>query len=289
MPPRSLDSILSDEPSVHALPEAQESAPEPESDAVEAKDSGETPEPAEASAAPTETVDADDDEAGPDPDDLRADGLRKALRAVREEKRAERKRARELQSRLDHLAGQLAAMQRQPQPQVAPPAPQQKPPDDDEAFYAQGPAYVRRLLEEKVSSFEQQRVMERIEDSEAELLERHEDAAEHIAMFRQMAAQNPMLALEFRAVAEKKHPRYRNPAKFAYEYAKARKQAEEIGDPVTYREKLKAELQAELSGQVTSPKVPAKAPPKTIAGARGNGVSATQAWRGPRSLDEIIG
>lgn len=290
---RSLDSILSDEPSVHTLPEAAESdSPAPESaPAEEAKASEPDPQP--------ETGREDDEDEGDEsrayePKELRVDGLRKALdserKRAKEEARQRKEEARqrqELQRQLDHLNGQLTALRRPQQP-----AQQQQPKTEDEyeKFLAEGPKWTRGLVDQQVSQVREQLTRRQIEILQADFEDRHEDARDLLGKFSGLAQNDPSLAARFTAIVDGRDPAYRNPVRFAYDYAKAYAQAAELADPVAYREKVKAEVLAELSksGPSSSPQPPAKAPPKTLAGARGTGAGVTQEWRGPRSMAEIL-
>ena len=277
----TLDEILGS-PSVHDLPDGPEDAPdetEPEASETQAA--------SEDSQGPETGADGDDDEI-PDfePSELKRIGLEKALKAERGLRRIDRKRAGELQRQIDQLTGQMSALR--PQTQAQAPA-TQKPDDEYDRFLGEGPVFTRSVAKEEVSALRREMSLERIADSQADYLEKHEDAAERFAKFKELAASNPALQAQFRAVADRKHPHYRNPAKFAYEYVKAYEAATEIGDPVAYREKLRAELLAESESE--SAEKPSKAPvrsPKTIASARGSGARHSAAWAGPTSLDDVL-
>lgn len=288
---RSMDSILADEPTVHDMPESEDSASTFVDNGSEREG---TKEPQ--STAPETGADESDDTSDPDPVDLTAAGLRKALSAARRDKREERKRSREYQRQLDQLSGHVSAL-RQPQAHVPQQQPAKRPEDDDEAFYAKGPAWTRevadarvRQAEEKFAAFEHRARIEKIEDAEEAIVERHEDGRKRIDSFAQRMAANPALRAEFVAVCEGRHQQYRNPAKFAYEYDRAAEQANEIGDPESYKAKLRAEWEAEQTGRGGRSE-PSRAPtktPKSIASARGIGVAARREWSGPRDLKDIL-
>ncbi len=281
----SLDSILSDEKSVHDLPESEADVSEPVGE--EARETQAT-EPEASTQAPA-MGDADDEVADPDPVDLSAKGLRKALTAERGLKRDERKQRRELQRQLDQLRGELNAMRQMPQVQQAQPQQQPKSEDEFAQFLERGPEYVKGQIEQRVESIRTQAIIERIEDAETAFAEQHEDAPAAFAKFRELAASDPALQMQFRAVVDRKHPAYRNPAKFAYQYVKAWEAANEIGDPDAWREAERAKLLAEIQGQSGQPlKPPAKAPSKTLVDVRGSGVGATTQWQGSPSLESIL-
>lgn len=275
----TLDEILGS-PSVHDLPDGPEDAPdetEPEASETQA---------ASADSQEPETGDDGDDDEIPDfePSELKRIGLEKALKAERGLRRIDRKRAGELQRQIDQLTGQMSALR--PQTQAQAPA-AQKPDDEYDQFLADAPKYTKSVVEKEIGAVRRELALERIADSQADYREKHEDAAERFAKFTELAASNPALQAQFRAVADRKHPHYRNPAKFAYEYVKAYEAATEIGDPVAYREKLRAELRAESESVETPSKTPVRSP-KTIASARGSGARHSAAWTGPTSLDDVL-
>lgn len=275
----TLDEILGS-PSVHDLPDGPEDAPDDaETDASETQA-------ADADSQEPETgADGDDDEIQDfEPSELKRIGLEKALKAERGLRRIDRKRAGELQRQIDQLTGQMSALR--PQTQAQAPA-TQKPDDEYDQFLADAPKYTKSVVEKEIGALRREAALERIADSQADYIEKHEDAAELFAKFRGYAAEDPALAAQFRAIADRKHPRHRNPGKFAYEYAKARVAAEEMGDPVAYREKVRAELLAE-SGSVEKPPRTLVRSPKTIASARGSGARHSAAWAGPTSLDDVL-
>ena len=285
---RSMDSILADEPSLHALPDEpkSESSGQPEADQQASTDKPDEPE--KASAPEAERADDEDDAlAGIDPGDLRYAGLKKVVTKERKFREAAEQKQRELQRQYDQAVGRLQALERQQQP-----AQQQQPKTEDEyeKFLAEGPKWTRGLVDQQVSQVREQLTRRQIEILQADFEDRHEDARDLLGKFSGLAQNDPSLAARFTAIVDGRDPAYRNPVRFAYDYAKAYAQAAELADPVAYREKVKAEVLAELgkSGPSASPQPPAKAPPKTLAGARGTGAGVTQEWRGPRSMAEIL-
>lgn len=105
------------------------------------------------------------------------------------------------------------------------------------------------------------------------LMESKPDYVEKETLFIALAKEDPSLVVKLRNAP--------NPAKFAYETATKHKALEEIGDPVAYREKVKAELIAELSK--SSPK---KKPSLANTTSVGGGMSSSA---GDQSLEDILG
>ena len=239
-------------------------------------------EPKQSATAPTDSGDDGDAEIEPG-----ESGLKKALVSERKMRREERKRVQDLQRQLDHLTGQMSAMgtsRKQDEPKQL----EDMGTKELDEFLVRGPEWTRRVVADEVRSVRHQAVVERIEDAEAEFAEKHSDAREMFAKFGELAQRVPGLIEQFRAVVERKDQNYRNPAKFAYDYAKAYSQAAEVGDLGSYREKLRAELRAELEAERGG--VVATEEPKTLAGARGSGgASAQQRYAGPTPLEAIVG
>lgn len=104
------------------------------------------------------------------------------------------------------------------------------------------------------------------------MMELKPDYKEKEDSFLALAKEDPTLVVKLRQAP--------NPAKFAYETAVKHKALEEIGDPVSYREKIKAELLAELSK--TQPK---KKPSLANTASVGGGVSSG----GDQTLEDILG
>jgi hypothetical protein len=104
------------------------------------------------------------------------------------------------------------------------------------------------------------------------LIEVKPDYKEREDEFLALAKEDPTLVVKLRKAA--------NPAKFAYETAVKHKALQEIGDPVTYREKIKAEILAELSKTQPRSK-PSLANTTSV----GGGMATT----GESSLADILG
>lgn len=296
----SLDSILSDEPLAHEradAPESDSSEDSTETTTHQEASTGAEDDEADAQSPATGDDDGDADEFAPN--ELRVSGLKKVVQKERHSRKEEArlrkaadKRAEEAERRLADLARQFTAQQQQ----QAPAQEAQAPNDEEELneFLTQGNKYTRRVVEEQIARVRVQSVKDRIDDSVDALADVHEDARTRVGEFMQLLHQVPGLREEFRAVADRRHPHYRNPAKFAYDFAKAASAAREVGDPVAYREKTRAEIRAEVEAELRgetqhqAPRAAARAPLKTIASSRGTGAGAPAAWAGPTSLEDIL-
>lgn len=104
------------------------------------------------------------------------------------------------------------------------------------------------------------------------MIELKPDYKEKEDVFLALAKDDPTLVVKLRQA--------QNPAKFAYETAVKHKALEEIGDPVAYREKVKAELLAELAKSQ-----PKKKPSLASTTSVGGGIATT----GESSLADILG
>lgn len=271
---RSMDSILSDEPSVHTLPDAQESetqAPEQSATADREESAGETQAEQDQRPVTTQPAMGDDDDGEPDPLDYTAAGLRKALNAERKQKREERRQRQELQRKYEQLAAQMAQQRQAPAPQ-----PQE---DPETAYYANPVEWTRRQLEQREAALRTEVAKTRIDVSEAHARRAHADYEEKAAAFAELAQRDPRLLAQLGQEAD--------PGEWAYQMGKIYLFSREVGtDPEAWREKERERLRAELTEQAQAP---AKTPPKSIAGVRGSGAGAPRSWSGPRSLDEILG
>ncbi len=274
---RSMDSILSDEPSQGAAPEATES--ESLSTRSELPDTdespSETPEPepvktesAKAAEPAAQVADDDAEDEGSDPVDLA--GFKRALAAARGDKRKMRKQWQETQKQLANLEGQLTALRQQ---QVKP-AEEAKQPDDPELDFYGNPI---GFVDKRVQTVEQQLRDFRFKTSLRAAVKAYPDFAEAEAAFVAAAQRNPNLAQQLQA--------HDDPAEFAYQTGK------EIIEYEAFRRHRAQQGAAPVapSSSQAAPQPPAKPTiPKSIAGARGSGAGVTQPWAGPRSLDEIL-
>lgn len=285
-----MDSILADEPSVHTLPEGGESDSQPAAESAEPKvevadkDKGETPAPVAAAKEPEKAADDDADE-GPMPADL--EGFKKALAAARGDKRKARKQWQEAERKLAMFEGQISVLRQQPQ------AAQQKPaepkPEDIASKYWEDPiAFVQSAIKSSVPDVDAVAARTRADVSEFYARQAHADYEERKAYFQERASKDPELWREIFASPA--------PAESLYQKAAAMQEREEFEkNPNAWREAELEKLRVQLLGvpsdktETVAPKPAPKPIPKSIATARGSGAGVSQAWSGPRSLDQILG
>jgi hypothetical protein len=148
----------------------------------------------------------------------------------------ERRKRQEIERERDELKQQLEALKT--------PKQEEKGPD----LFADPEGWTK-AQEQKT---QKQILQTKIEISREMYLDSKPDFEEKEAAFVKMAQANPSLVQQMYASA--------NPAKFAYETAKKQLAIDAMGDPETYREKLKAEILAELQGGTPEPEKPVKAP-----------------------------
>lgn len=288
--PKSWDSILSDEPSVHTLPDgpegdpSSETASEPEAQPTEADEAPEAE--SKASAKPkVETAKGDEhDDEDPDPSDFSAPGLRKALTAERKLKKDERKKRQEYERKLAQLEGQIQALtQHGARPQSAPPKPSE---DPESAFYGNPVAFVEARLAKAAEEAEAKEFRKRADRSERRMLREHDDYNEAKAAFQSAAQKAPWLWQQVTADEDLE------PAEVVYREGKRLLGGGNGGSGnAAYEERIKA-LEAEIAearSGAGGAKTPVKPIPKSIAAARGSGASAKPARSGTRSMEEILG
>jgi DNA segregation ATPase FtsK/SpoIIIE-like protein len=289
---RSMDSILSDEPSLDKLPvTASDSQPSesvsgdgPSAPAPKAAAPDSKPEAKPAVTAKASVAD-DEEEGDPDPADASTTGLRKALTAVRGDKRKARAQWREAEARAAEaerkmalLEGQIAAFN---QIHPKPVAPQQQPAQADELpdFFLKPEEYISQREKRIRDELKQVEFKVRADIDEAHVSEQHDDYNQAKAAFIAATQQQPWL---WQAMMQQTRP-----ARYVYQEGKKM-----LGGGASESEaKLKAELEqlrAEVS-QLKSKPAPLSPPKPSTASARGNGSSASGTWSGPRSLEEILG
>lgn len=287
---RSMDSILSDEPSVHTLPESRDSAPEPEREesTETAKASESEPEkvaanPATESAANAkpEAHNGDDEEPEHVPDDLA--GLKRALAAARGDKRKARRQWQDTEKAMAELRGRLSAMEQPRTPaQPQPKAPQQI--DlNDETFFGQGPAAVKAYVEHQIRTVRDEQRSQRLGYSEAAARERHQDFQEVFSDFQKFAQSQPHLWQQMEASHD--------PGEFVYRTGKTFRELQGVNNIEDLRQKIEAEVRAKM--QAEQSQQPAHqnqtpTPPRSIASARGTGSASSQQWTGPRAMEDIL-
>lgn len=286
---RSMDSILSDEPSVHTLPESRDSAPESEREESTETTKASESEPEKVAANPakaaTENVkveahNGDDEEQEHVPDDLA--GLKRALAAARGDKRKARKQWQETERAMAELRGRLSAME---QPRTPAAQPKQPQPIDlnDETFFGQGPAAVKAYVEHQIRTVRDEQRAQRLSYSEAAARERHQDFQEVFSDFQKFAQSQPHLWQQMEASHD--------PGEFVYRTGKTFRELQGVNNIEDLRQKIEAEVRAKL--QAEQSQQPAHqnqtpTPPRSIASARGTGSAASPQWTGPRAMEEIL-
>lgn len=253
-----LDEFLGAEPEEE--PVVAEAAPEPEP----------TPEPVEPDPEPepTPTEPAE-------PGDVT--GLKSALQA-------ERAKRNDYKGERDRAIGEMAALKAQLEAfQKAPPAATPVP-----AVQAQ-PAAVPNPVEDPQGyhAFIQQSIFnDRLNMSETMLRQQIGDDADVDAKrekFRQLADANPGLRAELQKSA--------HPYKFVYDTAAKHLALEEIGDPVSFRSKMEAEIRAsvlaEMAGTAPAPQ-PRVVLPQSLGTARSAGSRNTPVVNIPTDFDDIL-
>lgn len=319
-----MDSILSDEPSIHTLPDGNasekraEPSSEPVAEPVETSEASETPAEkveAQGQKPATVTVADDDDDDKDDPVDQSLEGLRKALTAVRGDKRKARKQWREAEKRAEEAAksaaetarrlaaleGQLAVYQQmgaRPQAPAEVPKPEQLP-----DFFGDPDAHLtareKRIRDE---------IREARESMKAETFKRDADRSER-RLRREYQDYDEAKTAFMRAVLDERgqirDPRLWSlvtddpePAEVVYTEGKKLLRGGKPESEAKMEAEI-AELKAQLASQsgrsVASVEQPRSAaqpkpvPKPSIASARGTGNGVPKAYAGPRSTREIFG
>jgi len=245
----SLDSILSDEPTVvEATPEtvAEPGVARDEHGRFAAKETGVQP------AEPT-----GDAEPVPPTDQLPPE----TFKAVKEE----REKRQNLERELEALRNQFQQLQQEP------PAPPPSIWEDETAAF-------QHLQQQVLAQTDQ---LSRINASEMAARSQYPDFQEKFDLFNQMAAQNPQLVQQ--AMADP-HPWAK-----AYQIAQSHKTMQELGAvsvsdlEAKIREKVMAELQ---QGQTP---VPQQNLPPSLSGERSIASRGGPQWAGPKPLSELLG
>lgn len=143
---------------------------------------------------------------------------------------------------------------------------------------------------EILSTVQQQVLRERFDDAMERGREDFGEEAfdEAVEFFAQAAADNPSLAEELQ--------KQRKPDKFVWKYVQEAKARQELGDPVAYREKIRAETTAEIMAKVDAmveEKLKAALQarlPSSLADEQTQGGRASVAsdWAGPKPLEQIF-
>lgn len=142
-----------------------------------------------------------------------------------------RKQADGLKAELDRQRRQNQELKRQQEQLLA----QQQQPRPD--FWEEP----ETVVDQKVSAVEQKFTERLLRMSVASVYSKHEDADEKIQAFDQMAAENPAL---WNAMLDAV-----DPGEFAYKTAAQAIAMREMGDPVSYRAKIEAEVRAQIAAE----------------------------------------
>ena len=129
-------------------------------------------------------------------------------------------------------------------------------------------------------ALQQQIINERLNMSEMMLRQQHEDVDAVIERFQQEAQKNPALCAQLQSQP--------HPWKWAYDYAKRLMTMDEIGDPESYKQRIREQVLAELQQSDSNPQAAKPNIPQSLAGARSSGARSAPAWSGPTSLEDII-
>jgi len=308
---RTLEQILTDKPpSPPAAGTPETDAPmtgdgnsEGQTSADEAGEGEKPKPPPETSSSPARPPakgeEAEDDEPPEPPTPDHVEGLRRALDASRGDKRKFRKKWQETERQLAEVQGVLKAYQQQlqttRQAPPAPPAVQESPkePTDDD-LWSVGPAkYIaqrERAQREQVTGEIERALMDAGKDLQRSL---HDDFDDTLKELVAQAGQNQAIARQLDAELASVPPIQR--AGVAYNYAKTFAQVQGVGSIEELEARVEARVRAKIAAEQQaaqppeSPATPARPPPKSIAGARGNGVGKPREWKGPRTLKEILG
>lgn len=132
-----------------------------------------------------------------------------------------------------------------------------------------------------LSEVQQTVLNERLNMSEMMIRESKEDAEQAINAFMEVAAVNPGLKQHAMSQA--------HPYKFIYDQGKRIEAMKEIGDPVSYKDKIRAELRAEMEAEFKKEPEPALNLPTSLAGVRSSGARTGPGWGGPQPLNAILG
>lgn len=245
----SLDSILSDEPTVaEAAPETVEETgtPRDEHGRFAAKETGVQAEPqGEETVPPTDQLPPE------------------TFKAVKEE----REKRQNLERELEALKSQFQQLQQPQEPPAPPPSIWE---DETAAF--------QHLQQQVLAQTDQ---LSRINASEMAARSQFPDFQEKFDLFNQMAAQNPQLVQQ--AMSDP-HPWAK-----AYQIAQSHKTMQELGavDVSDLEAKIREKVMAEMQQGQTP--VPQQNLPPSISGVTSVATRGGPQWAGPKSLQEMLG
>lgn len=196
-----------------------------------------------------------------------------SLHEERNKRKDEQKRSRELEQQLAQLRGRLEATERYAQP-----SPAAQPIDPDTQFWQSPTGFVAEQIKAKEAEF-QRRFLDM---SEMMVRDQHSDFDEALESFQDAARSAPHLIAQMRA-----NP---HPAKFVYETGKTYAKAKEVGSIEELEARIRADERAKVTAELRKESALSAAEniPKTIAGARGNGVEGRPVWGGPKPVTKIF-
>ena len=178
---------------------------------------------------------------------------------------AERKLRQQAERERDELRGRLAAYQEQLKPR--PSEPEQSP---DDRFFADPSGFVST----QVGTVERQL---RLEIYEEMMQAQHADYNELVGEFADEARKNPALLRQFQSA--------KNPARFAYEHAKARREIGEVGSLSELKKSLEAKIRADVEAEYRKKATEASAAHATTSSASARGAGTHDA--APESVDSL--
>lgn len=178
---------------------------------------------------------------------------------------AERKLRQQAERERDELRGRLAAYQEQLKPK--PNEPEQSP---DDRFFSDPSGFVST----QVGNVERQL---RLEIYEEMMQAQHADYDELVGEFADEARKNPALLRQFQSA--------KNPARFAYEHAKARREIGEVGSLSELKKSLEAKIRADVETEYRKKFTQASAAQATTSSASARGAGAHDA--APESVDSL--
>jgi hypothetical protein len=261
-----------------AKPVGQAPAGQASAETVESSNATTAPAAEGSQAVSTEPTDFDPNDPAEKTPEQRA-GLRKALDA-------ERKKRQEHERLTAELRGQLQAYQ---QLQQKPQAQQPSEVNDFDQLLESPPKYVGSVVDKRIGEVDKTIQAVRLELSEELARSQHQDFDEVITAFEEASAADPTLLAKFQAQAKFDPKAKRNPAKFAYDYAKTYREVSAVGSLDELRAKIEADLRPKLEAELRKKGVLAAAEQASTssAGARGSG-NTSPVVSGDRPIGEIL-
>ncbi len=257
----SMDDILNDSPAPEVTP-----TPEPAPAAAPVA-AAPTPEPAPA-AAP---------EAPPEPID-EPTGMTPKEKAFYAKSKDEREKRQKLEQEYAVLKAQLEQATRPKQPEAQPEPAKDFWEDPEGALKAH-----QEQIKQQIEESRRMATTTRIDVAEMMVKREHPDYNEKLAIFHEIAQQNPNVVQEML--------RAENPALYAYELGKNHLELKQAGDLPTLRAQIEKETRLKLEAEFKA-KEEARAAelaniPQSLTGVRSTGVNRP-VWSGPPPLDDIL-